>query len=150
MKRREFVTGAALLAGLSACAQEELEQANRRSGSTEKFEWNMTTSWPPHLPGLGVGADNLAKNIEIASNGRLKIKVYAGGELVPPLEVFDAVSQGTVHMGHDSSYYHRGKTLEKGVKYNATNGLMIKPIREISKSRLQLEREKFPFVFSSK
>ena len=62
MKRREFVTGAALLAGLSACAQEELEQANRRSGSTEKFEWNMTTSWPPHLPGVGVGAENLARN----------------------------------------------------------------------------------------
>ena len=48
------------------------------------------------------------------------------------------------------TYYHRGKTLEKGVKYIATNGLMIKPIREISKSRLQLEREKFPFIISSK
>ena len=48
------------------------------------------------------------------------------------------------------TYYHCGTTLEKGVKYIATNGLMIKPIREISKSRLQLEREKFPFVFSSK
>ena len=109
MKRREFVTGAALMAGLSACAQEELEKINNSSATFEKFEWNMTTSWPPHLPGLGVGADNLAKNIEIASNGRLKIKVYAGGELVPSLEVFDAVSQGTVQMGHDSSYYHRGK-----------------------------------------
>ena len=48
------------------------------------------------------------------------------------------------------TYYHRGKTLEKGVKYIATNGLMIRPIREISKSRLQIEGEKFPFIISSK
>ena len=51
----------------------------------------------------------LAERVENASNGRLKIKVYAGGELVPPLEVFDAVSRGTAQMGHDAAYYHRGK-----------------------------------------
>jgi TRAP-type mannitol/chloroaromatic compound transport system substrate-binding protein len=45
----------------------------------------------------------------VASAGRLKIKVYGGGELVPPFEVFDAVSRGTVEMGHDASYYHKGK-----------------------------------------
>ena len=108
MKRREFVTGMALAAGTSACGEEQTE-TSRLVANDKVFNWNMATSWPPHLPGLGVGADNLAQNIDIASNGRLKIKVYAGGELVPPLEVFDAVSQGTVQMGHDSSYYHRGK-----------------------------------------
>ena len=48
------------------------------------------------------------------------------------------------------TYYHRGKTLEKGVKYIATNMLMSQPIREIANSRLELEWKKFPFVFSSK
>ena len=67
------------------------------------------TSWPPSLPGLGLGAENLARRIEKASAGRLKIHVYAGGELVPALEVFDAVRAGTAQMGHDASYYHRGK-----------------------------------------
>jgi TRAP-type mannitol/chloroaromatic compound transport system substrate-binding protein len=108
MKRREFVTGVALAAGVSACSEERTDMSKLVTDD-KVFKWNMATSWPPHLPGLGVGADNLAKNIEKASNGRLKIKVYAGGELVPSLEVFDAVSQGTVQMGHDSSYYHRGK-----------------------------------------
>ena len=109
MKRREFVTGITLAAGASACSADHADTKESITNINEVFEWNMATSWPPHLPGLGVGADNLAKNIEKASNGRLKIKVYAGGEIVPPLEVFDAVSQGTVQMGHDSSYYHRGK-----------------------------------------
>ena len=51
------------------------------------------------------------------------------------------------------TYFHRGKTLEKGVKYIATNGLMIKPIREISLSRRENEQRNkpiFPFIISSK
>lgn len=79
------------------------------AASQQTFEWNLVTSWPPNLPGLGVGIQNMADRIGKASNGRLKIKVYAGGELVPALEVLDAVSRGTVQMGHDSAYYHRGK-----------------------------------------
>ena len=61
------------------------------------------------FPGLGMAVENLAERLERASAGRLKIKVYGGGELVPPFEVFDAVSRGAVEMGHDASYYHRGK-----------------------------------------
>ena len=48
------------------------------------------------------------------------------------------------------TYFHRGKTLEKGVKYIATNGLMIKPIREITTSRREKEQRKYPFIISSK
>ena len=48
------------------------------------------------------------------------------------------------------TYFHRGKTLEKGVKYIATNGLMIKPIREITLSRRESEQRKYPFTVSSK
>lgn len=109
MKRRQFVTGLAAAAGVTACAQESVDCTADGAVSQETFEWNLVTSWPPGLPGLGVGVDNLAERIEKASNGRLKIRVYAGGELVPALEVLDAVSRGTVQMGHDSAYYHRGK-----------------------------------------
>ena len=58
---------------------------------------------------MGMGVENLARRVNAASGGRLKIKVYGGGELVPAFEVFDAVSRGTVEMGHDASYYHKGK-----------------------------------------
>lgn len=110
MKRRQFVTGMAAAAGVTACAQDkEAGNAGGTAGSQETFSWNLVTSWPPGLPGLGVGVQNLADRIGKASNGRLQIKVYAGGELVPALEVLDAVSRGTVQMGHDSAYYHRGK-----------------------------------------
>jgi len=108
MKRRDFVGGIALAAGAVACSGDR--SGTPGPGASEQtFEWNMATSWPPGLPGLGVGAQHLADWIGRASGGRLKIKVFAGGELVPALEVFDAVRTGTVQMGHDPSYYHRGK-----------------------------------------
>ena len=110
MKRRYFVGGLAAAAGLTACAQESsTECAEGTAAKGEVFNWSMVTSWPPGFPGLGAGADNFARRVGEASGGRLNIKVYAAGELVPAFEVFDAVSRGTVEMGHDASYYHRGK-----------------------------------------
>ena len=98
----------ALAAGVAACAGGESDGSSG-SRASERFEWNMVTSWPPGLPGLGAGVERLVQSIEAASGGRLRIKIFAGGELVPALECFDAVRNGTAQMGHDASYYHRGK-----------------------------------------
>lgn len=109
MKRRQFVGGLAAAASVAACTSESNDCEGIAAGSGESFEWSCVTSWPPKYPGLGIAVDNLAERVEAASNGRLRIKVYGGGELVPPFEVFDAVSRDTVEMGHDASYYHKGK-----------------------------------------
>ncbi len=109
MKRREFVGGLAAAAGVAACSAPDQGSQAGADRSAETFEWSCVTSWPPKYPGLGIAVDNLAERVEKASNGRLKIKVYGGGELVPAFEAFDAVSRGAVEMGHDASYYHKGK-----------------------------------------
>ncbi len=109
MKRREFVGGLAAAAGLTACAQDRADCDGQSERRGDTFEWSCVTSWPPRFPGLGMAPENLATRCVASSNGRLRIKVYGGGELVPPLEVFDAVSRGTVEMGHGASYYHKGK-----------------------------------------
>ena len=93
-------------------------------------KWNMVMSWPKVLPGLGTGAARLAKRIQKLSDGRLEIKIYGGGELVPPQEVFDAVSQGTAEMGHSASYYWLSKnrstaffcTVPGGLTFQEQNG----------------------------
>jgi len=109
MKRRHFVGGLAAAASVAACSNEATECGDTTAASSERFQWSCVTSWPPKYPGMGMGVENLAARVETASAGRLKIKVYGGGELVPAFEVFDAVSRGTVEMGHDASYYHKGK-----------------------------------------
>ncbi|WP_457664895.1 TRAP transporter substrate-binding protein [Thiolapillus sp.] len=124
MDRRDFLkkTGVAVAAaGVSASTV-----AN--AGSTIK--WKMVTTWPKNFPGLGTGANNLAKLITEMSGGRLKVKVYGAKELVPAFEVFDAVSRGTAEMGHASAYYWKGKvpeaqffsTMPFGMTANEMNG----------------------------
>lgn len=77
--------------------------------ATESIEWKLVTTWPKNFPGLGSAAENLSRMVDEMSNGRLKIRVYGGGEIVPPLGVFDAVSQGVADAGHGAAYYWKGK-----------------------------------------
>jgi len=76
---------------------------------TKTFHWTMVTAWPPNFPIFQNGVEQLAKDIETMSRGQLQIKVYAGGELVPPLQTFEAVSQGSAQMGHSGAFYWAGK-----------------------------------------
>ena len=84
-------------------------QSNKGSFNEEIFEWKMVTTWPPNFPVLGEGCNLFAQIIERLSQGRLKIKVYGGGELVPALGAFDAVRSGAAEMGSGVSYYWAGK-----------------------------------------
>ena len=74
-----------------------------------QFKWKMVTTWPPYFPVYQVGLENLARDIEKMSDGRLKIEVLGGGELVPALKTFDAVAEGIAQMGYGTSYYWADK-----------------------------------------
>lgn len=77
--------------------------------SNEVFNWRMVTTWPKRFPGLGLAPENFANILREISNGRLNITVYGANEIVPALGVFDAVSSGSVEMGHGAAYYWKGK-----------------------------------------
>ncbi|MFT5592084.1 MAG: TRAP-type mannitol/chloroaromatic compound transport system substrate-binding protein [Oceanicoccus sp.] len=94
---------------LSACGEKSNEVATKSAEPQQTFEWKLVTSWPKNFPGLGTGPEKFSKMVEEMSAGRLKIKVYGAGQLVPALEVFDAVSRGTAQMGHSGAYYWKGK-----------------------------------------
>jgi TRAP-type mannitol/chloroaromatic compound transport system substrate-binding protein len=69
----------------------------------------MVTSWPRNLPGPGMNAQRLADRIGRMSGGRLTVQLHAAGELVPALQVFDAVYSGAAEMAHTASFYWAGK-----------------------------------------
>jgi TRAP-type mannitol/chloroaromatic compound transport system substrate-binding protein len=71
--------------------------------------WRMATSWPKNAPGPGTTAARLAERLTALSDGRLTVELHAAGELVPALEVFDAVAEGTVEMGHSAGLFWSGK-----------------------------------------
>jgi len=120
MKRRDFLkkagigaaAAAAGITGLVACAKEEekpKEAAAPAVVTKKTYKWKMTSTWPAGLPVLQEGAVRIAKRIKEMSDGRLEIEVFAGGELAPPLETFQAVSDGTVECGTGAAYYWAGK-----------------------------------------
>ena len=105
MKRRNFLKGAAV-AGVAGAAASSFAAPAIAKGA---MEWRMVTTWPKNFPGLGTGANLLAEYITKMSDGRLTVKVFGGGEIVPPFESMDAVGSGTVEMGHGAPYYWKGK-----------------------------------------
>ncbi|MCB0378431.1 MAG: TRAP transporter substrate-binding protein [Bdellovibrionales bacterium] len=74
-----------------------------------EYKIKMATTWLKNYPGFGTSANELGKMIEQLSGGRIKVKVYGAKEIVPAMQLFDAVQQGTVEMGHGASYYWQGK-----------------------------------------
>lgn len=108
--RRAFLRTAPLAASaaLAACGQAQ-EQSGPAVQTGKQYKWKMITTWPKDFPGLGTGANRLARIIGEMSGGRLAIKVYGAGELVPAMGVFDGVAGGTAEMGHASAYYWKGK-----------------------------------------
>lgn len=106
------ILSAILLLALVGCGDDpDAASSDGKQQATQKtYQWKMVTTWPKNFPGLGMAAENFAELVERMSGGRLKVKVYGAGQLVPAMEVFDAVSQGTVEMGHGASYYWKGKS----------------------------------------
>lgn len=140
MKRREFlkkagasgiVAGTVLSSGCDKSAQDT--SAPAMINSNNSITWKMVTTWPLNFPGLGTGANHMAEKIGELSGGRLNVKVYGAGELVPAFEVFDAVSSGTAELGHGASYYWKGKDpalpfftcLPFGLTANEMNGWLL-------------------------
>lgn len=101
MKRRQFITTAAIGAAAGGLAAPAIAQSNQT--------WRMVTTWPKNFPGLGVGAQRLADRITASSGGRLTVQVYSAGELVPALQSLDAVIDGAAEMSHGAAYYWQNK-----------------------------------------
>ncbi|MBW3534288.1 MAG: ABC transporter substrate-binding protein [Gemmatimonadetes bacterium] len=115
MTRQRFLaTAAGSLAGaglLSACGADPASRTDAGEGSLAgpPVQWRLASSYPPSLDILHGGAERLAERVRILTGGRFDIRVYPAGELVPGLQVMDAVEAGTVHAGFTAGYFYIGK-----------------------------------------
>jgi TRAP-type mannitol/chloroaromatic compound transport system substrate-binding protein len=104
MKRRDFIKVTGLGAvGAAAIAAPAIAQ------SMPEIKWRMPTSWPKSLDTLYGGAEMMAKMVGEATDNKFQIQSFAAGEIVPGLQVVDAVQNGTCEIGHTASYYYFGK-----------------------------------------
>ena len=114
MDRRKFLAAAAAGAGAGLVACGSPDQTGAGSEGEEvvtgpAISWRLTSSYPRNLDFLHGAAEHVAERVDALTGGRFQIRVYPPGELVPGLEVMDAVQQGTVHCGLTAGYYYIGK-----------------------------------------
>lgn len=103
MQRRSFLKRAAVGATVGAVAAPALAQ------TTPTVNWRLTSSFPKSLDTIFGTSEMFAKRVSALTGGKFNIRVFAPGEVVPALQVVDAVQAGTVEMGHTAGYYYFGK-----------------------------------------
>ena len=111
MKRRQVLIntaiGTASATALSACSRAS-NNSSAQNSAQPRIRWRMATSWPKAL-GLFQSAEIVTRRVREMTGGRFTITPFAAGELVPGLQVLDAIQTGTVECGHTASYYYVGK-----------------------------------------
>ena len=105
MKRRDVLKKGAL--GLGAVAASSTIAAPALAAGHKEIV--MVSTWPRDFPGLGTGAQRFAKRLEDMSDGKFKVKYFAGGERVKPFDSFDEVASGNAQIYHAAEYYWKGK-----------------------------------------
>ncbi len=118
MKRRQFLKGAAIAAvagGATACGRGESSKSEQggpsasSSSQRQALRWRLVSSFPRALDTIYGASETLSTELDRLSEGRFKLRCYPAGEIVPGLQVLDAVQQGTVQVGQTASYYYTGK-----------------------------------------
>lgn len=122
MERRSFLLKASAVAAtgaLAACGKEDKPAAPAASasapgapaviGSNPAVEWRLASSFPKSLDTIYGAAELLSQRVKELTDGKFNIKVFAAGEIVPGLQVLDAVQNQTVQIGHTAGYYYFGK-----------------------------------------
>jgi TRAP-type mannitol/chloroaromatic compound transport system substrate-binding protein len=103
MKRREFLKVGGVGLAASTVAAPAVAQ------SMPEVKWRLAASWPKSLDTLYGGCEYFCKRVAEITDNRFQIQPFAAGEIVPGLQVLDAVSNGTVEMGNTALYYYWGK-----------------------------------------
>ena len=121
MQRRTFLEKA--VAGAGAMGAATSFPAPAIAQSMPSVNWRMASSFPKSLDTIFGASERIAKRVEEATDGKFKIRVFAAGELVPGLQVLDAVQGGTVECGHSAGGYYAGKDMTFGFDVNVPFGM---------------------------
>src|SRR5262249_41438462 len=103
MRRRSFIKSASLALPAAAVAAPAIAQTQ------PEIKWRLASSRPKSPDTPNGGAEYTSQLVAPVTDNKFQIGAFAGGEIVPALQVLDAVQNNTVEMGHTASYYYVGK-----------------------------------------
>src|SRR5258707_14088 len=107
MQRRNFLRNAGV--GGAAVAASATLAAPAIAQSMPELKWRLASSFPKSLDTLYGAGEVLTKYVADMSDNKFQMRIFAAGEIVPGLQVLDAVQNGTVELGHTAGGYYVGK-----------------------------------------
>jgi TRAP-type mannitol/chloroaromatic compound transport system substrate-binding protein len=107
MQRRRFLRTAGVGGGAAVVASTVAAPAIAQS--MPELKWRLASSFPKSLDTLYGAGENFTKYIGEMTDNKFQVRIFAAGEIVPGLQVLDAVQNGTVEMGHSAGTYYIGK-----------------------------------------
>jgi TRAP-type mannitol/chloroaromatic compound transport system substrate-binding protein len=117
MQRRMFLKTGALAAAAAPIAMPAIAQ------SMPEVKWRLTSSFPKQLDTIYGTAQQFAKFMGEATDGKFQIQTFSAGEIVPGLQALDAVTSGTVECAHTPTYFYIGKEPALGLGTGIPFGL---------------------------
>jgi TRAP-type mannitol/chloroaromatic compound transport system substrate-binding protein len=109
MQRRSFLKGAGGLSAGLAAGTSLVAASGALAQTGPQVQWRLASSFPKSLDTIYGAAETISRTVSEATGGKFQIQVFAGGELVPPFGVVDAVQNATVECAHTAGYYFFGK-----------------------------------------
>jgi len=79
------------------------------AAGADDLRWKMPIAFGSNLPGLGSPAPWVADTLTKTSGGSIQVRVYEPGELVPPFDILQSVSDGKIPTGYTWIGYDQGK-----------------------------------------
>lgn len=105
-----FTSSLNLRAGAAALAVAgALSFAAGPAGAQDSVRWKLQSAFPPDMPALGSPAAYLSDQLAAASGGRVEVRVFEPGKLVPTLQIAEAVSNGKIAAGFSATAYEQGQ-----------------------------------------
>jgi TRAP-type mannitol/chloroaromatic compound transport system substrate-binding protein len=95
---------AGILTGLAAAAL-----ASGTAAAQDKVRWKLQSAFGSQLPHIGASAIRFSKDVDRLSGGKLELRFYEPGALIPALECFEAVGKGSVEACWTTPGFHAGK-----------------------------------------
>ncbi len=111
MKRRDFLKTGALAAAATPIAMPAIAQA------MPEVKWRLTSSFPKSLDTIYGTAQQFAKLMSDATDGKFQVQTFSAGEIVPGLQALDAVTSGTVECAHTPTYFYIGKDADARARH---------------------------------
>ena len=75
----------------------------------ERIRWKMQSAWGSQVKILGETALHIEKTVKTISDGKIQLRFHEPNSLVPVLEMWDAVKQGSLDVAFTTPGYHAGK-----------------------------------------